>query len=141
MAKPMKTKVPIEIDSDLLVQFNRISAILGISPAEYVESYLKDLPANLGLDPVLYVANELYFESYQSRELAEAAAARLEAYAVEQKLDGNNIASVITTEVIEYQAGFWRVKVNHLTRLGWRVIASDLWGDDDDEGEEWKQQS
>jgi hypothetical protein len=133
-------KTTVEIDSDLLVQFNRISAILGISPARYIESYLKDLPANLGQDPVLHVSNELFFESYRSRELAEAAAERLEAYAVEQQLEGSRVASVVSTEVVEYQTGFWRVKVNHLTRYGWRVVASDLWEDDEDEGEDWKRE-
>jgi hypothetical protein len=142
MAKPMKMKVPIEIDSDLLVQFNRISAVLGISPARYIESYLKDLLASLGQDPALYVANELFFNSYPSRELAEAAAEKFEAYAIEQKLEGNGVASVISTEVVEYQSGFWRVKVNHLTHRGWRVVASDLWEDgDENEGEEWKGKS
>jgi hypothetical protein len=132
-------KTPIEIDSDLLVHFNRISAILGISPAKYIETYLKDLSADLGHDPALHVANELFYQSYRSRELAEAAAEKLEAYAIEQKLEGNRTASVITTDIVEYQSGFWRVKVNHLTRLGWRVVASDLWEDgDEDEGEEWK---
>jgi hypothetical protein len=133
MAKPVKVKVPIEIDSDLLVQFNRISAVLGISPARYIETYLKDLLASLGQDPALYVANELFFNSYRSRELAEAAA---------EKLEGNGATSVISTEVVEYQDGFWRVKVNHLTHRGWRVVASDLWEDgDEDEGEEWKGKS
>jgi hypothetical protein len=66
---------------------------------------------------------------------------RLEAYAVEQRLEGNHAASVISTEVVEYQTGFWRVKVNHLTRLGWRVVASDLWGEDDEhQGEDWKRE-
>jgi hypothetical protein len=134
-------KTTIEIDSDLLVQFNRISDILGISPAKYVESYLKALPADLGLDPVLHVANELFYESYRSPELAQAAAERLEAYAVEQKLEGNAAAGVISAEAVQYQTGFWRVKVSHLTWGSWHLIASDLWGEDDDEGEEWKQQS
>jgi hypothetical protein len=73
----------IEIDSDLLIQFNWISAILGISPARYIETYLKDLPpASLGQDPVLYVANELFCQSFRSpgRKLLgkQRSAARLE---------------------------------------------------------------
>jgi hypothetical protein len=132
-------KTTIEIDSDLLVTFNRISAVLGIPAAQYIESYLKDLPANLGQDPVLHVADELFYQSYRSQELAEAAAERFEAYAIEQQLEGNHAASVICTEVVLFQTGFWRVKVNHLTRLGWRVVASDLWEDgDENECEKWK---
>jgi hypothetical protein len=99
-------KITIDIDSSLLVQFNRVSAVLGVSPDRYIESYQKDLPANLGRDPVLFVANELFFQSYPFRELAQAAAEQLEAYAVEQKLEGNHAASVISTEVVEYQTGF-----------------------------------
>jgi hypothetical protein len=53
----MKTTI-IEIDSELLFHFNRVAAVLGIAPAKYIESFLKELPANLGLDPVLFVANE-----------------------------------------------------------------------------------
>jgi hypothetical protein len=131
-------KTCLEVDPELLAPYIRVAEILGVPFRRYVETYLEPLLNDLSPDPVQHIAFEMSHQSYQSRELAEAAAGRLEAYAIEQKLEGNAAASVICTEVAEYQAGFWRVKVNHLTRFGWRVVAADLWEDDNDEGEEWK---
>ena len=134
-------KLSLEVDVRLLKPYERVARILGVPVARYIESYLKALLDDLGLDPVQHVANELFYESYRSRRLAEAAAEKLEAFAIEQKLEGNAMASVITTEVVEYQQGFWRVKVHFLTKTGWKLVAADLLGEDDDEESEsdwWK---
>src|ERR1700693_4427182 len=104
-------KLPIEVDVRLLKPYERVAGILGVPVARYVESYLKALLDDLGLDPVQHVANELFYESYRSRELAEAAAEKLEAYAISEKLEDNPAASIITTEVTEYRPDDWRVKV------------------------------
>jgi hypothetical protein len=81
---PMKTdlKIPFEIDRLLLVQYDLVAKILGIPVRRYVESYLQALINDLSPDPVEHIANEIFYESYRSRELAEAAAERLEAYAI-----------------------------------------------------------
>jgi hypothetical protein len=134
-------KLPLEVDRELLVTYNQVAGILGIPPSRYVESYLKALLADLGSDPVLHIASELFYESYRSRELADAAAERFEAYAISQNLEGHPTAGTVTTEVVEYQRGFWRVKVHCLTKRGWKLIASDL-GDEDDEddaADSWKE--
>jgi hypothetical protein len=138
----MKTdlKTPLEVDRELLAAYDRVAGILGIPTARYVKSYLKALLSDLGSDPVQHIANELFYESYRSRQLAEAAAERFEAFAISEKLEGNSAAVTVTTEVVEHQRGFWRVKVHYLTKAGWRLIASDLWGEDDDEdaADSWK---
>src|ERR1700693_1208505 len=126
-------KLPIEVDVRLLKPYERVAGILGVPVARYVESYLKALLDDLGLDPVQHVANELFYESYRSRELAEAAAEKLEAYAIDEKLKGTSAASTITTDVTAYQQGYWRVKVHFLTKAGWKLVAADLWGEDDEE--------
>ena len=47
----------------------------------------------------------------------------------------------VSTSVEQYQNGCWRVKVHYLTAAGWNLIASDLWGEDDeDESDRWKEQ-
>jgi len=141
----MKTdlKTPLEVDRDLLAAYDRVAGILGILTARYVESYLKALLSDLGSDPIQHIANELFYESYWSRELAEAAAERLEAYAIGEKLEDNPAASIITTEVTEYRPNDWRVKVYNLIKGRWRLIASDLWGEDeeDDAADSWKEDS
>jgi hypothetical protein len=140
---PMKT--PIKIERQLLVHYRQVARILGIPTARYVETYLKILLTDLSLGPLEHIANELFYKSYDSREQAEAAAERFEAFAVEQRLAGNGDAGTITTEVVEHLPDDWRVKAYYLYKAGWRVIASDLWGEDEDdedkrdrEGEEWK---
>jgi hypothetical protein len=137
----MKTnlKLHLEIDRELLAPYNQVAGILGISTARYIESYLGALVHDLSPDPVQHIANELFYESYRSRELAEAAAERFEAFAIEEKLKGNSAAGTITTEVTEYQPGFWRVKVHYLTKTGWKLIAWDLW-DEDDRADGWKKE-
>jgi hypothetical protein len=135
----MKTnlKLHLEIDRELLAPYDRVAGILGISPSRYIQSYLAALLKDLGSDPVLHIASELSFESYPSRKLAEAAAEKLEADAISEKLNGNSDASTVATEVVEYQRGFWRVKVHLLTKTGWKMIAWDLW-DEDDSADGWK---
>jgi hypothetical protein len=80
--------------------------------------------------------------SYPSRKSAEAAAERLEVYAIEEKLKGNPDIGTITTSVVERSPGDWSVKVSYLFKGGWKLIASDLWGEDDDddqdESDRWK---
>jgi hypothetical protein len=138
----MKTnlKLHLEVDRELLAAYDRVAGILGIPTSRYVESYLKALLSDLGSDPVQHIANELSYESYRSRKLAEAAAERFEAFAISEKLQGNTAASTVTTEVVEYQRGFWRVKVHCLTKAGWRLIAWDLW-DEDDRADSWKREA
>ena len=82
-------KLHLEIDRELLAPYNQVAGILGIPPERYVTSYLEALLDDLGADPVQHIANELFYESYRSRELAEAAAERFEAYAIDEKLNGN----------------------------------------------------
>jgi hypothetical protein len=54
-----------------------------------------------------------------------------------EKLNGDSTASTVTTEVVQYRRGFWRVKVHLLTKTGWKLIAWDLW-DEDDRADFWK---
>jgi hypothetical protein len=132
-------KLHLEIDRDLLAPYNRVAGILGISPARYIQSYLVALLNDLGSDPALHIASELSYESYPSRQLAEAAAERLEADAITEKLNGNSVASSVTTDVVEHQRGLWRVKVHILTKTGWNLIAWDLW-DEDESADLWKKE-
>lgn len=135
----MKTnlKLHLEIDRDLLAPYDRVAGILGISPQRYIQSYLAALLNDLGSDPVLHIASELSYESYPSRQLAESAAEKLEADAIGEKLNGNPDTSTVTTEVVEYQRGSWRVKVHLLTKTGWKLITWDLW-DEDEPADSWK---
>ena len=89
------------------------------------------------------IASELFYESYRSRKLAEAAAERFEAFEISEKLNGNPDASTVTTEVVEYQLGFWRVKVHLLTKTGWKLIAWDRDEEDKSSGvaDSWKEDS
>jgi hypothetical protein len=138
----MKTnlKLHLEIDRELLAAYDRVAGILGILTSRYVESYLKALLSDLGSDPVQHIANELFCESYRSRKLAEAAAERFEAFAISEKLQGNTAASTVTTEVTEYRPDDWRVKVYNLFKGRWKLIASTLWeeDDEDDAADSWK---
>jgi hypothetical protein len=129
-------RLPLEVDQELLTTYNRIAVILGVPVSRYIESYVRVLLDDLGPDPVQHIAEELFHESYRSRVLAEAAAERLEAFAIEEKLRGNALASTVTTELVEYQRGYWRVKVHYLTKAGWKLVAADLWGEDDEEENE-----
>jgi hypothetical protein len=131
--------IPIEVDRQLLVKYTLVARILGIPLLRYVESYLQTLLTDLTPDPVQHIANELFYESYRSRDLAEAAAERFETFAIEQKLEGNARVGTVSTSVEEYQKGCWRVKVHYLTAAGWNLIASDLWGEDDqdEDGANW----
>jgi hypothetical protein len=126
-------KLHLEIDRDLLAPNNQGTGIPDISPERYIESYLVALLNDLAGDPVLHVANELFYQSYPSRELAEEAAEGFEADAISEKLNGNSDASTVATEVVEYQRGFWRVKIHLLTKTGWKLIAWDLWDEEDNE--------
>jgi hypothetical protein len=140
----MKTDlmIPIDVDRLLLVQYNTVAKILGVPVSRYLESYLRILSDELASNPLEWIANELFHNRHASREAAEAAAERFEAYAIEEKLAGNAAASTISASVAEYLPGDWRVKVHHLTRRGWRLIASDLWEEEDDQDESdwWKGQ-
>ena len=129
----MKTnlKLHLEIDRELLAPTNQGAGIPDISPERYIESYLVALLNDLAGDPVLHIANELFYQSYPSQELAEAAAERFEADAISKKLDGNSTASTATTEVVQYRRASWRVKVHLLTKTGWKLMAWDLWDEDD----------
>ena len=49
--------------------------------------------------------NELFYESYPSRDLAQAAAERFETFAIEQKLECNTYVGTVSTSVEEYQRG------------------------------------
>jgi hypothetical protein len=140
MTKHLKT--PLEIDRELLAAYDRVAGILGIPTSRYIESYLKALLNDLGSDPVQHIASELFYKSYRSRELAEAAAERFEAFAISEKLEGNTAASTVTTEVVEYRPDDWRVKVYNLFKGRWRLIASDPWGEDDEEDatDAWKRE-
>ena len=129
----MKTnlKLHLEIDRDLLAPTNQGAGIPDISPERYIESYLVALLNDLAGDPVLHIANELFYQSYPSRELAEEAAEAFEADAISEKLNGDSAPSTVTTEVVQYRRGSWRVKVHLLTKTGWKLIAWDLWDEED----------
>jgi hypothetical protein len=130
----MKTnlKLHLEIDQELLAPCNQVAGIPGISSvSDYIERYLVALLNDLAGEPVLHIFNDLFYQSYPSRELAEAAAEGFEADAISKKLDGNSSASTVTTEVVQYRRGFWRVKVHLLTKTGWKLIAWDLWDEED----------
>lgn len=129
----MKTnlKLHLEIDRELLTPYDQVAGIPDISPSRYIQSYLTALLNDLGSDPVLHIANELPYESYTSRRLAEAAAEKLEADAINEKLNRNGAAGTVTTEVVEYQRGMWWVKVHVLSKTGWKLMAWDLWDEED----------
>ncbi len=55
--------------------------------------------------------------SYPSRKSAEAAAERLEVYAIEEKLKGNPDIGTIPTSVVERSPGDWSVKVSYLFKV------------------------
>jgi hypothetical protein len=129
----MKTnlKLHLEIDRELLAPYNQVAGIPDISPSRYIERYLVALLKDLAGDPVLHIANDLFYQSYPSRELAEEAAEGFQAAATSKKLDGESAGGAVTTEVVQYRRGFWRVKVHLLTKTGWKLMAWDLWDEEE----------
>jgi hypothetical protein len=128
-------KIPLRVDPSLLSNYAQVATILGVPLQQYVESYLRILTDELEANPLEWIANEFFHTPYRSRKLAEAAAEKFEAYAIDENLTGN-AEGTISTSVTEYAPGDWRVKVHYLSQHGWRLVASDLW---EDEGEEWKE--
>ena len=56
----------------------------------------------------------------------------------------NPDVSANATSVVERSHGDWSVKASYLFKGGWKLIASDVWGDDDDDQDEsdrWKKAS
>jgi hypothetical protein len=43
-------KIPLEVDRELLLTYNKVARVLGVPMARYVESYLEALLNNLGSD-------------------------------------------------------------------------------------------
>ena len=134
----------LKIRSQLLKPYRQVAKILGIPVASYLERYLQTLSSDLFGEPLQHIANEFWCTSYPTRSLAFAAAERFEAYAIEEKLKSNPDVGTIATSVVERSPGDWSVKASYLFKGGWKLIASDLWGDDDDDQDEsdrWKKAS
>lgn len=133
--------LPLEVDRELLEPYDRVARLLGVPFRGYVENYLRILASELETHPLQYIANEYVHTRYASRELAQAAAERFETYAIEEKLGGNSEVDTISASVAEYRPGDWRVKVYYLSQHGWKLIAADLWGEDDedDAADSWKE--
>ena len=138
-------KQTIEVDNESLQSLRKISRVLGISVSEFIEDELAYVVEDIQTSLFGDLAERWFARTWSSRKQAERIAERIEAFALEEQLVGNENIGTIATTVDPTKDCRWTIQINELRRPGGPWITS-LSGDedqfnlgrDDDEGEQWK---
>ena len=116
-------KTTIKIDSQILEPWRDIAGILGIPLSDLIEWFLDG--QNEQLRCLSEMGEVISDWPLKTRERAQAAADRFEAFAIERKLSGDRDVGTVAAEVVPDGEG-WTVKAHYLSPAGKRWNASSV---------------